>query len=93
MILRLLYIAIKVYIKVSKYLDETASVVRCFIQKAREGFLIKKNPTFFSNDFANGKIDTIMGLATLSQHKRKGGFSLNKIFQERWCAWAERTRT
>ena len=46
-ILRLLYIAIKVYIKVSKYLDETASVARCFIQKAREGFLIKKNPTFF----------------------------------------------
>ena len=46
MILRLLYIAIKVYIKVSKYLDETASVARCFIQKAREGFLIKKNPTF-----------------------------------------------
>ena len=45
-ILRLLYIAIKVYIKVSKYLDETASVARCFIQKAREGFLIKKNPTF-----------------------------------------------
>ena len=44
-ILRLLYIAIKVYIKVSKYLDETASVARCFIQKAREGFLIKKNPT------------------------------------------------
>ena len=46
-ILRLLYIAIKVYIKVSKYLDETASVARCFIQKASEGFLIKKNPTFF----------------------------------------------
>ncbi len=46
-ILRLLYIAIKVYIKVSKYLDETASVARCFIQMAREGFLIKKNPTFF----------------------------------------------
>ena len=45
MILRLLYIAIKVYVKVSKYLDETASVARCFIQKAREGFLIKKNPT------------------------------------------------
>ena len=43
-ILRLLYIAIKVYIKVSKYWDETASVARCFIQKAREGFLIKKNP-------------------------------------------------
>ena len=45
-ILRLLYIAIKVYIKVSKYLDETASVARCFIPKEREGFLIKKNPTF-----------------------------------------------
>ena len=44
--LRLLYIAIKVYIKVSKYLDETASVARCFIQKASEGFLLKKNPTF-----------------------------------------------
>ena len=44
-VLRLLYIAIKVYIKVSKYLDETASVARCFIQKVREGFLIKKNPT------------------------------------------------
>ena len=29
----------------------------------------------FSNDFANGKIDTIMGLATLSLHLRKGGFS------------------
>ena len=46
-ILRLLYIAIKVYIKVSKYLDETADEVRCFIQKEREGFLIKKNPTFY----------------------------------------------
>ena len=45
-ILRLLYIAIKVYIKVSKYWDETASEARCFIQKEREGFLIKKNPTF-----------------------------------------------
>ena len=45
-ILRLLYIAIKVCIKVSKYWDETASVARCFIPKAREGFLIKKNPTF-----------------------------------------------
>ena len=45
-ILRHLYIAIKVYIKVSKYLDETASVARCFIQKASEGFLLKKNPTF-----------------------------------------------
>ena len=46
MILRLLYIAIKVYIKVSKYWDETADEVRCFIPKEREGFLIKKNPTF-----------------------------------------------
>lgn len=45
-ILRLLYIAIKVYIKVSKYLDETAREARCFIQMVREGFLIKKNPTF-----------------------------------------------
>ena len=45
-ILRLLYIAIKVYIKVSKYWDETASEARCFIPKEREGFLIKKNPTF-----------------------------------------------
>ena len=45
-ILILLYITIKVYIKVSKYLDETASVARCFIQIASEGFLIKKNPTF-----------------------------------------------
>ena len=65
--MRLLYIAIKVYVKVSKYLDETASVARYFIKKEREGFLIKKNPTF-SNDFANGKIDTIMGLATLYLH-------------------------
>ena len=45
-ILRLLYIAIKVYIKVSKYLDETASVARCIIQKVCGGFLVKKNPTF-----------------------------------------------
>ena len=29
-----------------KILGETASVARCFIQKASEGFLIKKNPTF-----------------------------------------------
>ena len=55
MILRLLYIAIKVYIKVSKYLDETASVARCFIQKAREGFLIKKNPTFFEKILQTAK--------------------------------------
>ena len=47
MILRLLYIAIKVYIKVSKHWEETASVARCFIQKAREGFFIKKNPTLY----------------------------------------------
>ena len=41
-ILRLLYIAIKVYIKVSKYLDETVDEVRCFIQRARKVFFIKK---------------------------------------------------
>jgi hypothetical protein len=33
----------------------------------RKGFLIKKNPTLQS-DFADGKIDTIMGLATLYLH-------------------------
>ena len=66
-ILRLLYIAIKVYIKVSKYLDETADEVRCFIQRAREGFSIKKNPTF-SNDFANGKIDTIIRGGFVPRH-------------------------
>jgi len=27
-----------------------------------------------------------MGLATLSLHMRKGGFRLNIIFQEGWCA-------
>ena len=53
----------------------------------------KEKSNIFSNDFANGKIDTIMGLATLSQRMRKGGFRLNKIFQEGWCAWAETTRT
>ena len=62
-----------------KILDETADEVRCFIQKEREGFLIKKNPTF-SNDFANGKIHTIMGLATLSLRMRKGCFSKNIAF-------------
>ena len=35
----------------------------------------KEKSDIFSNDFANGKIDTIMGLATLSQHLRKSGFS------------------
>ena len=54
-ILRLLYIAIKVYIKVSKYLDETASVARCFIQKEREGFLTKKNPTFLQKILQTAK--------------------------------------
>ena len=63
-ILRLLYIAIKVYIKVSKYLDKTASVARCFIQKAREGFLIKKS-NIFSNDFV------IKNPTTTSQNTRK----------------------
>ena len=53
----------------------------------------KEKSDIFSNDFANGKIDTIMGLATLSQRMRKGGFSLNKIFKEGWCTWAETTRT
>ena len=31
----------------------------------------KEKSNIFSNDFANGKIDTIMGLATLSQRMRK----------------------
>ena len=53
----------------------------------------KEKSNIFSNDFANGKIDTIMGLATLSQRMRKGGFSLNKIFKEGWCTWVETTRT
>ena len=35
----------------------------------------KEKSNIFSNDFANGKIATIMGLATLSQRLRKGGFS------------------
>ena len=35
----------------------------------------KEKSNIFSNDFANGKIDTKMGLATLSQRMRKGGFS------------------
>ena len=32
----------------------------------------KEKSNIFSNDFANGKIDTIMGLATLSRRMRKG---------------------
>ena len=31
----------------------------------------KEKSNIFSNDFANGKIDTIMGLATLSLRMRK----------------------
>ena len=38
----------------------------------------KEKSNIFSNDFANGKIDTIMGLATLSLHLRKSGFSTKK---------------
>ena len=60
-ILRILYIVIKVYIKVSKYWDETASEARCFIPKEREGFFDKEKSNIFLNDFANGKIDTIRG--------------------------------
>ena len=37
----------------------------------------QEKSNIFSNDFANGKIDTIMGLATLSQHLQKGGFRPN----------------
>ena len=36
----------------------------------------KEKSNIFSNDFANGKIDTIMGLATLSLRMRKGGFDI-----------------
>ena len=41
----------------------------------------KEKSNIFSNDFANGKIDTIMGLATLSLRMRKGGFRLNNFFK------------
>ena len=40
----------------------------------------KEKSNIFSNDFANGKIDTIMGLATLSLRMRKGCFSKNIAF-------------
>ena len=43
----------------------------------------KEKSNIFSNDFANGKIDTIMGLATLSQRMRKGGFSTD-IATAKW---------
>ena len=40
----------------------------------------KEKSDIFSNDFANDKIDTIMGLATLSLRMRKGCFSKNIAF-------------
>ena len=39
----------------------------------------KEKSNIFSNDFANGKIDTIMGLATLSLRMRKGDFSTRNM--------------
>ena len=38
----------------------------------------KEKSNIFSNDFANGKIDTIMGLATLSLRMQKGGLYIIK---------------
>ena len=63
-ILRLLYIAIKVYIKVSKILDETASLRSMLHPKGTRRIFDKEKSNIFSNDFANSKIDTIIEVAS-----------------------------
>ena len=57
-ILRLLYIAIKVYIKVSKSRDKTAKRSLDDLSRRTQRIFDKEKSNIFSNDFANGKIYT-----------------------------------